>query len=183
MEEWKDILGYEGYYQVSNLGQIRSIAHYQGKWGKVYKRRNPHILRQTPTKDGYLAVMLSYFGKDKRILVHRIVAQNWIPNPEQKPCINHKDENKMNNAANNLEWCTPKYNINYGHARLKMSRSMTNCSSVSKPIMAVHKSGKKQVFQSMNEASRQLHISWCRIRRSALRNVLVPHTDIKFQYI
>ena len=103
---WKDIEGYEGLYQVSNTGKVRSMNYKQT--GKV-KRLKPII-----TNTGYCTARFGKEGKWKGYLVHRLVAQAFIPNPNNLPCVNHKDENKTNNCIWNLEWCTHEYNNNYG---------------------------------------------------------------------
>ena len=115
MEEWRDIKGYEGLYQVSNEGRIKSF--YLGK-EKIRKLCND--------KDGYLIVSLWKRGVSENPRVHRLVAEAFIPNPNNLPIVNHKDENKQNNMVwvnddgsidynkSNLEWCTVKYNTNYG---------------------------------------------------------------------
>lgn len=116
MEEiWKDIKGYEGKYQVSNLGNVRSL-NYRGS-GKV------KLLRQTSDKKGYKRMSLYKNGKMKTCRVHRLVAIAFLPNPNNYKEVNHKDEDKSNNNVNNLEWCTREYNINYGTA---MKRSSEN---------------------------------------------------------
>ena len=96
-EIWKDIKGYEGLYQVSNLGRVKS------------KRK---IL--SPSKGEYLKVVLSKNGVEKVYTIHRLVAKAFIDNFENKPQVNHKDENKHNNVVDNLEWVTNKENMNYG---------------------------------------------------------------------
>ena len=112
MEEfWKDINGYENLYQVSNFGNVVSLGNhtiknqYSGK--KIY-------LKYKIDKYGYYAVTIRKNGIPKTTTVHRLVAQAFISNPNNLPCINHKDENKTNNRVDNLEWCTIKYNNNYG---------------------------------------------------------------------
>lgn len=106
MEEWKDIKGYEGLYQVSTLGRIRSFHEYGG-----VKER---ILHLKICKNGYVSVALAKDGKYTYPLIHRLVAQAFVPNPDNKPVVNHKDENKANNHADNLEWCSTEYNNTYG---------------------------------------------------------------------
>lgn len=107
-EIWKDIKGYEGLYQVSNLGRIKSLPKYNCKYEKILKLH-------TNKRDGRQSIMLC---KDsltrKRMLVHRLVAITFIKNPLNLHEINHKDENPQNNSVDNLEWCTRKYNMNYG---------------------------------------------------------------------
>ena len=101
IEEFRDIPGYEGLYEVSNLGRVR---------------RNGKILKPYDN-DGYLRVDLFKNGIVRKFLIHRLVAQAFIPNPKNLPQINHKDEDKTNNTVENLEWCDNKYNINYSLAK------------------------------------------------------------------
>lgn len=126
IEEWRDIKEYEGFYQVSNLGRVRSIDRFAlNKYGVRNKPLKGKILAQR-TKDGYKIVHLSVDGFSINAQVHRLVAMAFIPNPNNYPCVNHKDENKTNNFVyvnpdgtvdldkSNLEWCTIEYNNNYG---------------------------------------------------------------------
>lgn len=106
-EIWKDIEGYEGLYQVSNFGRIKSLKDNHGN-------TREKILKLWKEKDGYLQVFLCKNGKGKTCTVHRLVANAFIENPNNLPMINHKDENKTNNCVENLEWCDAKYNNNYG---------------------------------------------------------------------
>lgn len=111
MEEvWKEIKNFEGYYEISNLGNIRSLTRINTN-GRCLKGR----LRK-PYKgwDGHLRVRLSKGNKLTDCLVHRLVALAFIPNPNNLPQINHKDENPHNNCVENLEWCTCEYNLHYG---------------------------------------------------------------------
>lgn len=104
-ETWKDIPDYEGLYQVSNFGKIKSLYN--------YKRNGTNIL--TPKiRRGYYQIGLRKNKKRKWIAVHRLVALAFIPNPNNYKCVNHKDENTLNNNIDNLEWCTHKYNNCYG---------------------------------------------------------------------
>ena len=102
-EIWKPIKGYEGLYEVSNFGRIKSI-----RFGKE------KIMKLQLKKNNYLDISLTKDGKTKRFLIHRLVAEAFIPNPDNLPEVNHKDECKTNNNVNNLEWCDRVYNINYG---------------------------------------------------------------------
>lgn len=106
MEEWKDIKGYEGLYQVSSLGRVKSLNY--NKTGKE------HLLNPGKVGGGYLMFVLSKGGKRSNLLLHRLVAEAFIPNPDNLPCVNHKNEDKSDNRVENLEWCTHKYNNNYG---------------------------------------------------------------------
>ena len=112
-EIWCPIKGYEGIYEVSDQGRVRSL-----KFGKE------RILKQGRNPEGYLLVCLCKNGEHKAYKVHRLVAQTFIPNPDNLPQVNHKDENKENNSVHNLEWCTNKYNSNYGTRNQRISKSV-----------------------------------------------------------
>ena len=112
-ELWKPIKNYEDLYEVSNKGNIKSIRRYI-KSNHNNTRLQEEILRKlTLTNKGYLSVRLCKNSKYKTFLVHRLVAEAFIPNTYNYPEINHLDENKTNNNANNLEWCSHDYNIKY----------------------------------------------------------------------
>lgn len=116
-EIWKDIKGYEGYYQVSNLGRIRSIDRYiynPGCFGFPYQNIKGRIIKPYDQGSGHLQIILSKEHKCKNYYVHRLVMEAFTENPDNFPCINHKDENGYNNELSNLEWCDHIYNINYG---------------------------------------------------------------------
>lgn len=114
MEVWKDIKGYEGIYQVSSFGRVKKLTQEDSD--------ETRILSQTKQQNGYLYVSLYENGKVLKRTVHRLVADAFIPNKDDFPCVNHKDENKQNNMVENLEWCTHKHNSNYGSA-IKRSSS------------------------------------------------------------
>ena len=113
--KWKDIPGYEGKYQVSNTGEVKSL-NYRGS-GKT------KLLRQSTDKNGYKRVGLFKNGKEKKYRVHRLVAIVFLPNPNDLSQVNHKDENPSNNNVNNLEWCTIAYNNTYGTRNERASES------------------------------------------------------------
>lgn len=116
MEIWKDIKGYKNLYQVSNLGNVRSLDRIR-KNGKEPNRKylqKSKLLKPAIQNVGYKFVVLSKNGKRKGFRVHRLVAEAFIDNPNNYDCVNHKDENKLNNNVSNLEWCTVAYNNKYG---------------------------------------------------------------------
>lgn len=123
-EIWKDIKGYEGLYKISNKGRIKSLYN--------YKRDGTDIL-VPKIKHGYYQIGLRKNKIRKWLQVHRLIAEAFIPNPNKYPQINHKDENKLNNNIDNLEWCTVSYNNTYG-TRIEKVKNKT-----SKPVIKYDK--------------------------------------------
>lgn len=117
MEIWKDVEGYEGRYQVSSLGNVKSLSRLVGgKPGRGgSKKINERVLKFGVGKTGYLSVSLRDGSSSKGCYVHRLVAQAFIPNPENKPTVNHKNGIKSDNAAHNLEWSTFSENTQHGY--------------------------------------------------------------------
>lgn len=109
-EIWRPIEGYEGLYEISNTGQVRSLDKYDSM-NRFYEGR---ILKLFADRLGYLRAQLYSNNKKKSFLVHRLVAEAFIPNPDNLPQVNHRDENPSNDNVDNLEWCDAKYNSNYG---------------------------------------------------------------------
>ena len=167
IEEWRDIKGYEGLYQVSNFGRVCSLNRI-GCHGAYLKGK---ILKPTPDKDKYLMVGLYKNRIEKKSKVHRLVAQAFISNPKDLPEVNHKDENKQNNNVSNLEWCDHQYNNSYGtkvaramaHIDLKLRTSHHNYKAIarklSKSVISIDKLGNEQRFESIKQAGEKLGIS------------------------
>lgn len=113
IEEWRPISGYEGLYEVSSYGRVKSLKRpFENNGGIQWTKER--ILSPGKSKLGYLIVNLCCNGKVCQNYVHRLVAQTFVPNPENLTEVNHKDEDKANNIVDNLEWCDHSYNINYG---------------------------------------------------------------------
>ena len=128
MEEiWKDIKGYEGLYQVSNLGRVKRLPYVieliTSKGNFIKKSYKESILKCSLARNGYKRVTLRKNSVAQYKHVHRIVAESFIPNTNNYPCINHKDENKTNNNVSNLEWCSYSYNNTYGDLKAKRART------------------------------------------------------------
>lgn len=124
-EIWKDVTGFEGLYQVSNIGSVKRVAHdtttSNNKILHLYEKK----LKPAKLNSGYLFVQLHDCNRKQHLkTVHRLVAQAFIPNPDNLPIVNHKDENKLNNAASNLEWCTHAYNNVYNGVNRRVSRKL-----------------------------------------------------------
>lgn len=123
----KPLLGFDKDYRVTENGDIISMGYRRsGKPKKLAPQRNVH---------GYAIIKLMKGGKDITYRVHRLVAMAFVPNPEKLPCINHKDENKLNNNPNNLEWCDNRYNNNYGTRNKRISKSVTKVRELRKQII------------------------------------------------
>lgn len=128
MEIWKDISGYEGLYQISNLSNVKSLSRYvsrknQNNVESGYFTKEK-IMKPRVDKDGYLYVGLYKNKKVNNFKIHRLVALAFIANPNNYPLINHKNEIKNDNRISNLEWCDYKYNANYGSCREKISKKL-----------------------------------------------------------
>ena len=151
MEEiWKDIEGYEGLYQVSNKGRVKSLSRLVVRVGKPNYITKEKILKCSELQGTrYPAVCLGSNNNFKSISVHRLVAQAFIPNPDNLPCVNHKDETRNNNDVRNLEWCTQKYNCNYGTARQRNSlhNKGKKLSQETKDKMSASRKGKKHSIE------------------------------------
>lgn len=157
MEEiWRNIEEYKGFYQVSNWGRIKSTQY----WNGTYER----ILTNNKGKNGYLSVQLYKNGKGKFYLVHRLVAQAFLENPDNLPCINHRDECKTNNNIDNLEYCSRKYNCNYGTRKQRIVEKTKN-GKLSKTVYQYTLDGKFIAeYPSTQEVERQLGYSSSNIR-------------------
>lgn len=133
VEVWKPIRGYEGYYEVSSLGRVRSIARTITKSNGIKLKVEEKLLTQATITGGYLAVCLSKNGKWHCYLAHRLVAQTFIPNPENLKDVNHINEVKTDNRLENLEWLSHKDNMNFGTARERALKK------IRKPVVQVDK--------------------------------------------
>lgn len=122
MEIWKDITGYESLYQISNKGRIKSLQRFVTSKNGSKQLIKEKIRKTSVTTAGYEYVVLSSNGKCKTLLIHRLVAESFIPNPNNLECVNHKDENKSNNCVNNLEWCNYTYNNTYKNIHLRRNK-------------------------------------------------------------
>ena len=122
-EEWRPIRGFDGRYEVSDQGNVRSFCVI-GSNARRIDKDNPAMMTQFDNGHGYKCVKIRVDGHVKGLYVHRLVAEAFIPNQQNLPCINHKDEDKANNCVDNLEWCTYKYNSNYGTVRQRHSENM-----------------------------------------------------------
>ena len=168
MEEYRDIVGYDGLYEVSNEGNVKSLAR-DVEWNGTIRHQPECILKPADDGRGYLFVNLYKDGKVKKHIVHRLVAQAFLDNPDGLPQVNHKDEVKTNNFVfvnkdgsvdyekSNLEWCSHEYNCNYGTRNTRVAEAQTNRTDLSIPVDMLNKQGELiRTFPSSAEAMRWL---------------------------
>lgn len=164
-ERWKDVEGYEGLYQVSNFGRVRSLDHYITIRNGGKALHNGKIMIGGKSGLGYRKVTLCKDGVPKGVNLHRLVAQTFIPNPNNLPEVNHKDENKVNNCRWNLEWCPVEYNRSYGNRNNKAQK--TRQRKYGKSVLQYTLDGQFVAeYSCLREAERQTgvyhsHISDC----------------------
>ena len=122
-EIWKDIQGYEGFYQISNLGNVKSLERVVDKGNGILQHRKERIMNKRESVDGYYIAKLNVNKKSTSIAIHILVARHFIDNPNNYPEVNHKDCNRKNNQVDNLEWCTHQQNVEHskqlGHYKTK----------------------------------------------------------------
>lgn len=155
-EQWKDIKGFVGFYQVSNMGRVRSVPHdVKQRDGHKIITRHVHgkIISNYVRKDGYVEDHLRCQHKSKTENLNQLVARAFVPNPHHYTIVNHKDENPLNNKASNLEWCSQKYNCNYGNRTLKnyLSTISKHANRINKKLLDAHDlTSMKKIFTLIN---------------------------------
>lgn len=167
-EVWKDIPGYEGLYKVSNLGRVKHLPTQQspgtGKYARQERICTPHLMNM-----GYWVVDLYKNNRRKTMLVHRLVALAFIPNPNNFSCINHLDSNRANPNVENLEWCTASHNAKHSYdtnnRREKMNWKHGKDNEKSKAVLMLDKESGKILrrFDSIMDVERELNIKNCNI--------------------
>lgn len=152
-EIWKNIVGYEGLYQVSSLGRVKSLERIDSNGHPVKER----VLTSFPNRSGYCKVNL-YRDRNMEVKsVHRLVAETFIPNPDNLPQVNHKDEDKGNNLVENLEWCTASYNTNYGTHNERAAKANEQA------IYVITDSGHRYYFDSARKAAEIIGLKVCSV--------------------
>ncbi len=148
------------HYQVSNLGNARSVDHYcNSKGGSVRFCKGKPLTKKYDKTSGYYRISVRGNGKQRWVLLHRLIAETLIPNPTNLPQVNHKDENKLNNTVDNLEWCSASYNVNYGNRNKKCSEWQKQNNRVRKALLQYTLDGQFVAeYPSIAEASRQTGI-------------------------
>lgn len=145
-EVWKDVLGYEGLYKVSDRGNVYSVVRKDARGNKIGGR----MLKPSPNTGGYLHLQLCKNGIREDKLIHRLVLEAFVENPNNLPDVNHRDEVKTNNELSNLEWCDARYNNNYGTRIERFTQTL------SKKVRAVNvETGEVLTFSSTSGAGRK----------------------------
>lgn len=164
-ETWKPVKGFEGQYEVSSIGNVRRIAYTVYTKSGAARKVKTHNLELLKQNAGYFTVALLPKGRTnknfKNKLVHRLVAEAFIPNPENLPLVNHKDENKANNTVENLEWCTYQYNNTYNGLRQRVGRSMQGKPAHNAIAVVDENSG--AVWNSKESCRKETSIPWYKI--------------------
>lgn len=156
-EAWKDAKGYGGFYEVSNMGRVRSKERITKIQPYCHIVRKSRILK-AQFNGKYYRVVISLNGKFKQVLIHRLVAETFIPNPNNLPEVNHKDEDKSNNNVSNLEWCSRLYNVAYGTKSARHSLFMTLTKGV--PVSQYTLDGVFVAnYATIEQASKKVNIS------------------------
>ena len=161
-EEWRDVVGYEGRYQVSSMGRVKSLERKFPIWHGGERIQKERILKQAVTHNGYLRVTLYTGNKPKTLKVHRLVCQAFHENPDNKPQVNHINEIKTDNRASNLEWATARENSNFGTRNERVAKAR------SKPVAQYAQDGELiKVWPSTMEVERQAGFSNGNISQAA----------------
>ena len=177
-EVWKDVVGYEGLYQVSNLGRVKSIDRLiNGRYAGHKTKAKGQLLNTFTNKTCYVRVALNINQKVNKFSVHRLVAQAFIPNPDNKPQVNHKDETQGNNNVNNLEWVTASENVNYGTRNERMAKTHY------KKIKVIYSDDTYEIWESTSYFAREYGNG---VLTQGISDVLTgrrpKHRGLRFEY-
>ncbi|MGJ7024974.1 NUMOD4 domain-containing protein [Petrimonas sulfuriphila] len=170
-EIWKDIVGFENMYQISNYGNVKSLERIV-PFGRSYRTIKERIVNKYDNGKGYLYVKLYKKHKETDKYVHRLVAESFLINPNEYPQVNHIDENKQNNMVENLEWCSVSYNIKYANGMNKRltTRIKNGAKTAERPVLQFSLNGDFiKEFKSAYQANRELNIHEPNIRESIKR--------------
>ena len=170
MEEiWKDIIGYEGIYQISSFGRVRS-SYKRGGSKRYYISNDFVLLKNVIRNNGYCFVTLRKNGCVKQCSVHRLVCNAFIPNPLNNEDINHKDGDKLNNCVTNLEWCTRQYNIKHSFEKGLHVISEKQRKNAMRPVEIVFPNGEIKKIESVKEAAKIIGYVYYNSLYKAIKN-------------
>ena len=172
IEKFKPVQGYAGIYEISNLGRVKSLSRVIERNDGNTRVTEDRIILPFLTKCGYHQIVLCKDGVRKKHLIHRLVANAFIENPDKLPIINHKDENKLNNRVDNLEWCSAYYNLRYGKMQAKLVK-----------INVIDSKGDIiEVVDGIRECERKYSISKYLIKQSSNGKDLIREGKNKYNF-
>lgn len=176
-EVWKDVVGYEGLYEISSFGRLKRLKRTTlGKDGVEYNY--PELMiKGDYDKDGYIRTTMSKNKKKKTKKIHRLVAEAFIPNPNNYPEVNHLDETKDNNHVNNLEWITTKGNANYGTRNKRIAKHPNQLAKINnwkRPVRITNlKNGKVKIYESATKAGKELDFCQTLVSRACRKGIVM----------
>ena len=171
-EVWRPVVGYEDRYEVSNLGRLRTLGNRINHSRSGYNQRHTRLHSFSTAKQwGYICVGLWKDGKCKQRMLHRLVAEAFLPNPKNLPFVNHIDGNKRNNTCSNLEWCTAKENAQHA-----IRTGLNLADGKNKPVKCLTNN---TIYKSISEAERALHVD----RQSILESIVREQPYSGYQFI
>ena len=172
IEKFKPVQGYAGIYEISNLGRVKSLSRVVERKDGNSRVTEDRIILPFLTKCGYHQIVLCKDGVRKKHYIHRLVANAFIENPNKLPIINHKDENKLNNRVDNLEWCSAYYNLRYGKMQAKLVK-----------IRVLDSKGDIiEVVEGIRECERKYSISKYLIKQSSDGKDLIGEGKNKYNF-
>lgn len=172
IEKFKPVQGYAGIYEISNLGRVKSLSRIIERKDGNTRVTEDRIILPFLTKCGYHQIVLCKDGVRKKHYIHRLVANAFIENPNKLPIINHKDENKLNNRVENLEWCSAYYNLRYGKMQAKLVK-----------IDVIDSKGDiVEVVEGIRECERKYNISKYLIKQSSNGKDLIREGKNKYNF-
>lgn len=177
IEIWKDIKGYEGLYQVSNFGRLRSLKKHN--ISKKKHKKNCKILKIGEHRQGYKTIMLSKDGKQKGYLVHRLVAEAFIRNEKSKPEVNHIDADKANNCVSNLEWVTAKENSIHA-TRLGIKNTKKAVEKIKRKVFFYEGGKLVKIFDSGAQCAKELELNYKSLNSSLNRGSKYKGLDLRY---
>lgn len=172
IEKFKPVKGYTGIYEISNMGRVKSLSRVVERKDGNSRVTEDRIILPFITKCGYHQIVLCKDGVRKKYYIHRLVANAFIENPDKLPIINHKDENKLNNRVDNLEWCSAYYNLRYGKMQAKLVK-----------INVIDSKGDiVEVVEGIRECERKYSISKYLIKQSSNGKDLIREGKNKYNF-
>lgn len=172
IEKFKPVQGYAGIYEISNMGRVKSLSRVVERKDGNTRVTEDRIILPFLTKCGYHQIVLCKDGVRKKHYIHRLVANAFIENPNKLPIINHKDENKLNNRVDNLEWCSAYYNLRYG----KLQKRLVKIDVIDSKGDVV------EVVEGIRECERKYSISKYLIQRSSEGKDLIGEGKNKYNF-